>query len=187
MSRVAHNHIWLVNRKSTWYRREARLNRSQGSKRYTLFSVFVCVYRAICSVVPSRINRYPCSSSDRPFTFHRATVLSFTFTTFLQVAGDEGRKSTNPGVNTRLASLSTSASPRNDTDKRLGRVNNGATAVTLAGILATSSQTGTEHAVSDRSSRVVVAASGASNNGYINLAERGGSILAALGLVAPMK
>lgn len=105
--------------------------------------------------------------------------------TILQVAGDERRKCTNPRVYTRLSRASTTASPRNNANKSLGRVHNRAAAVTLARVLTTAGDTSTEHAVSDCRSRIVVAASSAGNDRHINLAESGRRVLTTFGLVSP--
>ena len=92
----------------------------------------------------------------------------------LSVGVDERAESTNASVNTRLSSLSTALTPRNKTNKSLGRVNNGASRVTLAGVLATRRNTSAEHGVSDLADGVVVAAGSARDNGHVDLAQSGG-------------
>ena len=92
-----------------------------------------------------------------------------------KVGIDERKESANTSVNTRLASLSTAITPGNDTNELAGRrIDEGATRVTLAGVLTTGSNTGTDHVVSDLGNAVVVAASGARDDGNIDLAESGG-------------
>lgn len=95
--------------------------------------------------------------------------------TFLQVGRDERSKGANPGVDTGEVGLSAALAPRDDTDELLGRGDDGAAGVTLARVLSTGGETSAEHAVGDgeTDSRVLVAASGARNNGHIDLAERG--------------
>lgn len=92
----------------------------------------------------------------------------------LDVGVNERAESTNASVNTRLSSLSTALTPRNKTDKSLAGVNNGASRVTLARVLATRRNTSAEHGVSDLADGVVVAASSARDDGHVDLAQSGG-------------
>lgn len=92
----------------------------------------------------------------------------------LSVGIDERAESTNTSVDTRLSSLSTAITPGNKTNKSLARVNNGASRVTLARVLATSRNTSAEHGVSDLADGVVVAAGSARDDGYVDLAQSGG-------------
>jgi hypothetical protein len=92
----------------------------------------------------------------------------------LDVGVNERAERANASVDTRLTSLSTAITPGDKTNEGLGRVDNGASRVTLARVLATSSNTGTEHGVSDLADGVVVAASGAGDDGHVDLAQGGG-------------
>lgn len=104
----------------------------------------------------------------------------------LQVGVDESQECADTGVNTGQARASTSVTPRNNTKEDAGSsVNDRATAVTLAGVLASGSDTSAEHAVSDLGGAVVLAASGTGDDGHIDLAEGGGEAGATLGCGSP--
>ena len=94
--------------------------------------------------------------------------------TFLQVGRDERSEGTNPGVDTGEVGLSATLAPRDNTDELLAGGDDGAAGVTLARVLSTSGNTSAEHLVGDTEadSGVLAAASGARNNGHIDLAER---------------
>jgi hypothetical protein len=113
-------------------------------------------------------------------------ALIFTLSTVLQVASDERRESTHPRVHTGLARQSAAVTKRHYANKNLVRVDDGATTVTLAGVFATGGKTSAEHAVSDASSRVVVTASGAGDDGHFNLAKKGRAA-ATVGCVTPVR
>lgn len=92
----------------------------------------------------------------------------------LQVGVDERAERANARVHTRLASLGTALTPRNKANEGLGRVDNRTSRVTLARVLATSSNAGAEHVVRDLADAVVVAAGSARDDGNVDLAESGG-------------
>jgi hypothetical protein len=95
--------------------------------------------------------------------------------TFLQVGRDERSKRANPGVDTGEVGLSAALTPRDDTDELLGGGDDGAARVTLARVLSTGGETSAEHLLGNGEANggVLAAASGACNNGHIDLAERG--------------
>lgn len=92
----------------------------------------------------------------------------------LQVGVNERAKSTNASVDTRLAGSGAALTPGNKTNELLGAADNGASTVTLAGVLATSGETGAEHVVGDLGDAVVVAAGSAGDDGHIDLEQVGG-------------
>jgi hypothetical protein len=93
-------------------------------------------------------------------------ALCYTSKHCLQLLLDPGvdRGISNASIYTRLSSFSTALTPRNSAQKSLGPVNDGAAAVTLARVLASSGQTGTPHAVGDLRRAVVSPALGARDN-----------------------
>jgi hypothetical protein len=92
----------------------------------------------------------------------------------LQVGVDESEKSRQTSVDTRLTGLSTSITPRNGTNQSLASIDNGATAVTLARVLASGSQTSAEHGVGDLRRAVVGTAISAGDDRNGDLAESSG-------------
>jgi hypothetical protein len=92
----------------------------------------------------------------------RTASLASPFRARLIVLSDERQKSRDAGVNTGVVGIRASIAPRNNADKHLGAVDNGATGVTLAGVLST--LTSAEHAVGDGTGAVLGAAGGAGND-----------------------
>jgi hypothetical protein len=98
----------------------------------------------------------------------------------LGVAVDERSEAANASVDTRSVGLSTTLTPRNNTNNSVGSVNNGTTAVTLASIATTLGETSTEHVVGDGRSTVLGSAGSTRNNGNGNLEKVGGAVSTAL-------
>lgn len=67
----------------------------------------------------------------------------------LDVGVDPGHQGAESGVDTRVASLSAALAPGDETNEGLGLINDGATAVTRARVLATLLNTSAEHVVGD--------------------------------------
>jgi hypothetical protein len=103
----------------------------------------------------------------------------------LSVAVDEGAESTNAGIDTRLVGTSTSVTPRNSTDDSVGAVDDGTTAVTLARVPATGSNTSTEHLLGDGGSTVLLSAGSTRDDRDSNLQKVDGSSGSALRGSAP--
>jgi len=89
----------------------------------------------------------------------------------LGVGSDERQNAANAGVYTGLASGRATLAPRYDTDELVAGVHEGATAVTLAGVLAARCNTSADHFVGNGRLAVVGAASAARNDRHRHLPE----------------
>jgi hypothetical protein len=106
----------------------------------------------------------------------------------LQVAADEASQArlAQVGVNTWGTSRSTTLTPGDNAELDAGGgVDDGATTVTLARILSTLAETGAEHGGSNASRAVVGVASGAGDDGNIDLEQVHGQRAAARGSGSP--
>lgn len=109
----------------------------------------------------------------------------------LLVGGDEGPDggSADTSVDTRSVGLSAALTPRDKADKGLGGVDNRTSRVTLAGVLATSCETSTDHVGGDGvagvDGLVLRSASRTINDWHADLEKVGGERVTALGSGAP--
>lgn len=124
-------------------------------------------------------NLYPCHRISILYIDHKTVHPKYIhkskkYRKYLQVAGNEASKArlAKVGVDTGGTSSGTALTPRNNTELHTrGSVNNGATAVTLARVLATLGQSSAEHGGGDASRAVVGVAGGTGDDGDIDLEE----------------
>lgn len=116
------------------------------------------------------------------FYFNFAQPASGDLTT---VAVDEADVVAQASVNTGESTLSASLTPRNNTNQGSAGVNDGATRVSRAGVLATGGNSSAEHVVADLAI-VVAVASGAGNDGDGNLPQGGGERVGVLRSSSPI-
>jgi hypothetical protein len=115
---------------------------------------------------------------------HRGDISALS-TAELSVAVNERAESTNTGIDTRLVGTGTSITPRDSTNDGVRAVDDGTTAVTLARVLATGSNTSTEHLVGDGGGTVLLSAGSTRHNRDRNLQKVDGSRASTLGGSTP--
>lgn len=118
----------------------------------------------------SAVNRSGEHTSQPPH--HHTTS---TMSTHLSVLVDEAQQRRNARIHTRPVGLSASKSEAHKAKQLLRGVDNGATRVTLARVLAASGETSTEHVVGDGRGAVGSAARSAGDDGDADFLQRRGA------------